>query len=243
MRGSLAGVGRVAVALAALVGLLWPLVAFSGQAESSAPDDPATTTTYRADFRLSEDGTLRAVETLTTRMPPDRHGIFRYWDLADPVDPHARLVPREIVVTRDGRTEPTELSWTDNRRFRVARIGSPDATLSPGRHVYRIAYVVDGAISPPSAGAAGLPAEGGSASAFYWNLVPPAWEMPIDRARLAVHLPGASGTVRCAVGVDSRRTCRVSGEGTRTVPLAPGRCTASRARSIGISQAGGTKFQ
>lgn len=219
MRGSLAGWGRVGVALAALVGLFWPLVAFSGQGQPSAPTDPTTVTTWRGDFRLSEDGTLRAVETLTTRIPPDRHGIFRYWDAADPVDPHVRLVPREIVVTRDGRMEPTELSWADGRRILVARIGDPDVTLSPGRYVYRITYVVDGAISPPSAGSVGLPAEDVSASAFYWDLVPNS-EMPIDRARLSVHLPAASGTVRCAVGVGAQGGCKVSGEGTRDVRVA-----------------------
>jgi hypothetical protein len=219
MRGSLSGVGRVVVALAALVGLLWPLVAFSVQGQPSPPTDPTTVTTWRGDFRLGEDGTLRVVENLTTRMPAGRHGIFRYWDVQDPVDPHVRLVPHDIAVTAGGYPVPVELSWTNDRRILVARVGNPDVTLSPGRHDYRIAYAVEGAISPPSAGSAGLPAERGSDSAFYWNLIPQSSEMPIDRARLTVHLPARSGTARCAVGVGAQGGCTVSGEGTSTVTV------------------------
>lgn len=219
MRGSLAGLGRLAVALAAVVGVLWPLVVFSAPGEPSPPSDPATITSYRGDFRLGADGTLRVVEDLTVRMPPGRHGIFEYWNVVDPTDPHVRLVPGDIVVTRDGEAETRELSWSDGRRLLVARIGNPDATLSPGLHVYRISYATPDAISPPSAGSAGLPADAASVSAFYWDLVAD-WEMPIDRALATVHLPGESGSIRCAVGVGARTGCKVTGQGTRTVRVA-----------------------
>ena len=64
---------------------------------------------YRADFTVREDGRLDATETITATFPPYRHGIFRFWDLTDQSDPHARLVPRSIEVTRDGVEEPFEL--------------------------------------------------------------------------------------------------------------------------------------
>src|SRR5688500_7071052 len=116
----------IAFSLVAIVAL-WPVAAayLPSTAESVAPD-PVTITNYRADLEIDEDGKLTAVETLTTQFPLLRHGIFRFWDLADPSDRYVRLVPRDIEVTMDGREVPVELLWQNQRRYRVAKIGDPD---------------------------------------------------------------------------------------------------------------------
>jgi hypothetical protein len=79
----------VALALIA-VAVLWPLVLRAGADEGGATADPVTITDYRADYHVSRDGNLLATETITAEFPGGRHGIFRYWDVADPDNSHGR---------------------------------------------------------------------------------------------------------------------------------------------------------
>ena len=60
---------------------------------------------YQAEFRVSDDGRLDAVETITAEFPYGRHGIFRFFDLSDPSDSHVRLEPEDIEVRRDGQPD------------------------------------------------------------------------------------------------------------------------------------------
>ena len=42
-------------------------------------------------------------ETITVDFPGyGKHGIFRFWDIVDDNAPHARRMPEDISVTRDG---------------------------------------------------------------------------------------------------------------------------------------------
>ena len=71
-------------------------------------------------------------ETLTVDFPESgKHGIFRFFDRADPSAPHARRDPHDISVTMDGAPEPFELSTQSGGRYVVARIGDPNVTLRP----------------------------------------------------------------------------------------------------------------
>ncbi len=57
-------------------------------------EEPTTIDEYVARFFLDEDGTMRAVETIDVRVTTfDRHGIFRFFDRADPSAPHLRRDP------------------------------------------------------------------------------------------------------------------------------------------------------
>ena len=111
----------VALALIA-VAVLWPLVPRAGADEGGGTADPVTITDYRADYHVSRDGDLLATETITGEFPGGRHGIFRYWDVADPDNPHARQVPSISSVLMDGRPITYEMLW-ERARFRVAKIG------------------------------------------------------------------------------------------------------------------------
>ena len=172
--------GRLLAALVALAGLLWPLY-IPDSGDASGVDDPATITDYSASLVVDREGTLRATERITTEMPFGRHGIFRFWDVADAGDPNARLVPKDIEVTQDGGDARVDYSWQENRRFRVAKIGDAAVELSPGKHVYEISYRIDGALAATDDGRA----------TFVWDVVARGWQMPIQHSEVRVGLPVA----------------------------------------------------
>ena len=213
--------------LIAAAALLWPIVTYAvPEATDSSGPDPVQITNYDVDYTLDADGTLHAVETITADFPCCRHGIFRLFDVVDPSDSSARLVPHDITVSQDSQPAQVDYSWERGRRYRVAKIGDADKYVSPGSHVYRISYVVDGALSPTSAGRgatqSGSWAGGGDGSVFYWDVVPNGWQMAIAQARIRIHLPAPSAQAQCASGSD----CTVAGAGTseltlRAGPLAP----------------------
>ena len=110
-------------------GLLWPLV-FRGGSEASDISDPVVFSNYKADFVVSADGRLDAVETITGEFPSSRHGIFRYWDVANQNSPRVRQKPEITSVLLDGEIVPYQMLWEDGQRFRVAKIGDPDRYLT-----------------------------------------------------------------------------------------------------------------
>jgi uncharacterized membrane protein YgcG len=194
--------------------------------ETSGGADPVRITSYDADFVVLESGRLVAKETLTTEFPIGRHGIFRFWDLADPSDSHVRLKPENVKVSLDGDDVPYDLQWSEGRHYRVAKIGDPDAYVSSGTHVYTIQYEIDGALSPTDAGSGTSSSswtdEQSSRSVFYWNVVPQGWQMEIEKTQIELTLPAASGKVQCTSGFDSDGPCDVEGAGTDRVTLSTG---------------------
>lgn len=215
--GTAIGLGVVAVLLC--------IPAFfygSGSVEPSYED--TTITNYVADFTVAEDGDLEVTETLTVDFPVyGKHGIFRFWDKIDDNNPHARLVPEDVTVTRDGVDEPFELLDEDHGRFRVAKIGSADRTLDLGEHTYVLSYRIDGVLAENVDSITDSDVD----TMFYWQLVPRGWQQSIDQATLTVHLPEpAQDEVKCAIGADADSGCTVQGGGTEdltieTGPIAP----------------------
>lgn len=177
-----------------LAGVVW----FGGMTTDfgRAQEDPTDITAYDATFDVDARGVLHATERITVRFDDDRHGIFRWFDHRDPNAPYSRRVPHDLEITRDGRPEPYEVRDDDRRRKTHVRIGSPDRTLA-GEHTYEISYSMDDVLLPA-----------GSGSRFYWNLIAQGWEMDIDKAHLAVRLPGpVSGQVACHVGQGRQGGC------------------------------------
>ena len=180
----------VVAALGLMILVLWPLARFN--IGGPAAGDPTTITSYVADFDVADNGDLAVTEKLSVDFPGyNQHGIFRFFDRTDPSAPRALRLPRDVSVTRDGRSEPVDLSSRSQSRYLVARIGDPDVTLDPGVHSYVIRYRVDGVLEPGT---------DGTATQFYWNLIPSGWAQSIEAAALTVHLPAAPRTVRCAIG-------------------------------------------
>src|SRR5687768_6868749 len=91
--------------LLTVVGLFWPVLAAMVPPTVEAAPEVVTITDYRAEFTVQENGDLEVVERITGLFPLNRHGIFRYWDVADPSDDSVRLWPEDIEVLRDGEPE------------------------------------------------------------------------------------------------------------------------------------------
>ncbi|MGO4257816.1 DUF2207 domain-containing protein [Marmoricola sp. RAF53] len=201
------GIGLVVLAaVIAIGGIVWP---------SSGGDAPevSSITDYRADFDVRADGQMKVVETITVNFPTSRHGIFRFFDTRDPNHSHNRLVPKDITVTRDGSPEEFQVLTEKRGRYRNVKIGSAGTTVF-GDHVYRISYTIDGVLTD---------GVGRTDTQFYWNLVPPGWQMPIARTRLVVHLPAPAETLRCGIGLgQDLDPCNAQGEGTDEVTVVTG---------------------
>ena len=185
-------------------GLLWPAI-FQGSAESSGPVvyDPVVITDYDVNVVVGDDGGMRAVETITTEFPGGRHGIFRYWDVANQNNPNVRQTPVITSVLLDGKPAPYQLSWEDGERFRVAKIGDPDRTLRFGTHVFEISYTIPGVLDPGDIGA-----EKGSRSL----------SVPAQR-------------LRSSSGTSSRRPGTTASTGPTSPSPSPGRSAPPSARS------------
>jgi uncharacterized membrane protein YgcG len=203
MKKVVAGIfGLVVLAVIVLIGAIqWPDTAASGET--------STIRDYTADFTVGADGDLRVVETLTVSFPISRHGIFRFFDTRDNPGSDTRNIPKDISVTRDGQPEPYEQLTKKHGRFVFLKIGRAD-TLISDVHVYRIGYRIDGVLAKGT---------NGSPTQFYWDLIPPGWEMPITQARLTVHLPADAENFQCVVGVGSGSGCTADGGGTRTLTV------------------------
>jgi uncharacterized membrane protein YgcG len=203
----------ILISLFVLVGIAClPALFGGGPDDEETEDEPTSITTYDATFDVADNGDLDAVETITVDFPVgDRHGIFRFWDLADTLDPKTRLRVEDVEVTMDGGDVPVEESTEEGGQVLVAKIGDPDRTVDTGPHVYEISYHVDGVLVPGDLGE----------TDFYWDLVPSGWRQSIDQARLTVNLPAPAGEVQCGVGLgDPPEPCDgVEGAGTETLTV------------------------
>ncbi|MGV9711562.1 DUF2207 domain-containing protein [Gordonia sp. NPDC003424] len=215
---------RVLWSLVALVltviGLVLPMSLFVGSTDNLGAD-PVTITDYQATYDVAADGSMTAVETLTTQFPYGRHGIFRFWDVSDPADAHIRYLPEDIQVTVDGGSVPMELSWQTGKRYRVAKIGDPDRLVSPGQHTYTIRYRIDGVLAPGTSKPAGQDASsswaGGASARFTWRIVADGWQMPIVKSSTTVNLPADPVSTTCTTGDGS--PCRITSptQNSRTI--------------------------
>jgi hypothetical protein len=201
------------VGLAVLLLLLFAPAAFYTWTDEGTSTEDTTITSYVATFDVDDQGDMDVVETLTVDFPSGKHGIFRYFDKTYQHDSHLRFVPHDVEVTMDGGDVPTEESTVRHDRYLNVRIGDPDATVSPGEHVYEISYSIDGVLTEGS---------GGHDTQFYWNLVPGGWLQTIEQADLTVTLPTAAQDVQCAVGAGQIGGCRAKGEGTETLHVKTG---------------------
>jgi uncharacterized membrane protein YgcG len=192
-------------------GVLWPLV-FTGGSEASDVDDPVVFTNYEADYTVDRDGRLEAVETITAEFPGGRHGIFRWFDIANRNNPHVRQPPEITSILLDGEWVSYQMLWEGGEQFRVAKIGDPDKYLAPGTHVFEIRYTIDGVLDPGNTGADKTFAESTgdpsvAPSTFYWNVIAPS-NSRIERADVSVTLPGDVTGAQCSVGYGLGVACR-----------------------------------
>ena len=110
--------------LAVLTGLVFLPALWFGLGTADSTYEETTITSYAAEFTIDENGDLSAREDLDVNFPySGKHGIFRFWDVVDPSEPHARRIPRDIEVARDGGEDEVTMLTESRGRYRVARIG------------------------------------------------------------------------------------------------------------------------
>ncbi len=177
--------------------------------DTSSSGETSTINDYTADFTVDAQGNLSVVETLTVNFPISRHGIFRFFDTRDNPGSDTRVIPKDVTVSRDGQPEPYERLSQKRGRFLTLKIGRADRTIFDV-HVYRISYRIDGVLAKGT---------NGSPTQFYWDLIPPGWQMPITQAHLTVHLPTEAKGFQCAVGVGTNTGCTADGGGTDTLTV------------------------
>ncbi|WP_179470904.1 DUF2207 domain-containing protein, partial [Mycolicibacterium vinylchloridicum] len=203
-------IGTSITLLLITIGLLWPLV-FTGSSQGSPPSDPVVITDYHAEFVVDANGRLDATEIITGEFPSGRHGIFRYWDVANLNSPHVRQEPRITEILLDDRPVPYTMKWESGKRFRIAKIGDPNQYLDYGTHVFRIRYTLDGVLDPGGTGAdkkfASSTGDPSARSTFFWNVIAPAWNNTIEHADIFITLPGGVSGAQCSVGYGVGRAC------------------------------------
>ena len=156
------------------------------------------------------NGDIDVVETLTVDFPSgDRHGIFRFFDRADPSAPSARRRPYD-VDGHPGRRRGARSSELTRGPRALHDVG-PDRR--PGRAPrHRRARLRDQV--PRSTARSSRARTSHGDSQFYWQLIPSGWPQDIEEAHLTVKLPVPTAEdVQCAVGFGE--TAGVRGPGRR----------------------------
>jgi len=128
------------------------------------------------------DGALDVEETIRVRAEnvAINHGIFRDFPTRyrSRRGGRVRVNFKLIETRRDGQLEPSATEAISNG-VRI-RIGSADATVPPGEHLYTIRYRTDRQIGRFS-----------DYDELYWNVTGNGWDFPIEQASVRITLPRA----------------------------------------------------
>ena len=152
---------------------LLPDLAARGQVER-IPD-------YHADITLEDNGSLEVTETITVISVGNqiRHGIFRDFPTTytDPYNNRYVVGFQMLSATRDSASEQFRVE--DQFNGKRIYLGSPNALVTPGRHVYTITYSTNRQLGFYK-----------DHDELFWNVTGNGWDFPIDAASATVHLPG-----------------------------------------------------
>ncbi|MDX2484879.1 MAG: DUF2207 domain-containing protein [Pseudodonghicola sp.] len=150
---------------------------------------------FESDVQIREDGTLEVSETITVTAEGDAvvHGIYRDFprDFIDSDGGRGRVSFEVLSVERDGIPEVWSVE-TITGGSRV-RIGDSDTEVSPGVHVYRIAYLTDRQIRFRE-----------GYDLLVWNVTGDGWMFPIEAASASVSLPGRAAPLDVAAHTGAR---------------------------------------
>jgi len=174
--------------------------------------DTATITNYEASMLLSKDGNLNSEEVITTEMPPNKRGIFRIFDTADPRRDGIEHPVSIESISRDGLQEPYTIV-PGATGTTTARIGDPNVILTPGEHTYQIKSTTTEVLEPGKKGE----------TLWWWDVVGQGWQMPMQSVSISAQLPTKPDGVECVQGKDTRCTASIEGTSLRieTGPLEP----------------------
>ncbi|MEX0766905.1 MAG: DUF2207 domain-containing protein [Microthrixaceae bacterium] len=204
----LAWVFRVLLLLGLLAVIFLPPFPRSGEGEK----ETATITNYETSMLLTRDGTLSSEEIITTEMPPNKRGIFRIFDTADPRREGIEHPVSIESISRDGLQEPYEIV-PGALGTKTARIGDSKVFLTPGKHTYRIISRTSQVLEPGKKGE----------TLWWWDVVGQGWKMPMQSVSITAQLPTRPERAECVQGKDTPCTASIEGTSLRiqTGPLDP----------------------
>jgi len=135
---------------------------------------------YHSDITLEDDGSLRVTETITVNSTGNqiRHGIFRDFPTIYTSPFNNRYVVGFQMLSATCDSAPEQFRVQDQFNGKRIYLGNPNAIVSPGRHVYTIAYITNRQL--------GFYKEHDE---LFWNVTGLGWNFPIDAASATVHLP------------------------------------------------------
>ncbi|HXL98324.1 MAG TPA: DUF2207 domain-containing protein [Rhizomicrobium sp.] len=143
-------------------------------------DDSERITDYSSDITVARNGALTVVETIAVVAEGEAitHGIYRDFPTVytDKLGRRVHVGFAVVAVTRDGHSEPYDVSGIDDGE-RI-KIGDADVDLEHGPHVFTITFTTDRQIGFFS-----------DYDELYWNVTGNQWQFPIDHAEATVHLP------------------------------------------------------
>jgi hypothetical protein len=137
---------------------------------------------FHSDITLQDDSTLQVTETITVFAAGNqiRHGIFREF----PTQYHDFFNNRSVVgfqvlsATRDSAEEQFRVEdFANGKRI---YLGSPNAMVPRGRHVYTITYATNRQVGFFK-----------DHDELFWNVTGVGWGFAIQHASATVHLPSA----------------------------------------------------
>ena len=129
-------------------------------------DDGFIIKSYDVEVLLQEDGVIKVVENIQVDFTERRRGIFR----TIPTVYDANGDANYRVDIEDIEVSNWNYKVSNKRREKEIRIGDADRYLS-GIQNYRITYRAYGAIARYE-----------DSDEFYWNVIGPEWEVPIESA-------------------------------------------------------------
>ncbi|MFA5100842.1 MAG: DUF2207 domain-containing protein [Candidatus Omnitrophota bacterium] len=164
-----------------LPGIIFTLL-FAGGSAYSRDASEEKILSFQSDILLDPDGSMTVTESITVCAGSKKikHGIYR--DFPTRYQDHSRNVFNVEFqvqrVLRDGKVEPYHMK--DMRNGKRVYIGSQDAFVSPGVHVYALTYKTD--------------RQTGFFKDFdelYWNATGNGWDFVIEKARAVISLPAS----------------------------------------------------
>jgi Predicted membrane protein (DUF2207) len=137
---------------------------------------------FHSDITLQDDLTLQVTESITVIAAGNqiRHGIFREFPTRyqDPFNNRHEVGFQMLSATRDSADEPFRVE--DYANGKRVYLGSPNAMVPRGRHVYSITYTTNRQLGFFK-----------DHDELFWNVTGLGWSFLIRHASATVHLPSA----------------------------------------------------
>lgn len=135
---------------------------------------------FHSDIMLQDDSSLQVTETITVLSSGNRirHGIYRDFPTrySDPYNTRYVVGFSMLSATRDSWPEPFRVQ--DQFNGKRIYLGSPNAMLPLGRHVYTITYTTNRQVGFYK-----------DHDELFWNVTGNGWDFSIVHASATVHLP------------------------------------------------------